>query len=234
MAGDRVLGLRYNSAGAADDAWGTKLEFTALINTPALTPLRVRFDPDTLRAAIRLGEEVLFDDVLDAPGRERFAAAVESHLLRVQDESILGRPERLPLRLVGDGRTPRYQDREPGFVTLHGRGSLTALAARVGEAPSTTEQRFRSNVAIEGIDAWEEQSWIGADIRIGDVAFSIASPVTRCLATHANPESGKRDLPIMKTLLHLFPAERPTFAVLMTCRDGGRIRVGDRLTLGIT
>ena len=32
IAGDRVLGLRFNGATAADDAWGTKLEFVALVN----------------------------------------------------------------------------------------------------------------------------------------------------------------------------------------------------------
>ena len=230
IAGDRVLGLRYHNAQSGDDAWGTKLEFTALINTPALTSLRVGFDPGTQRAIILLGDAVLFDDALDAAGRERFALAVEQYLGRMEDASVVGHPERLPLKLVGNGVTPRYQDREPGYVTLHGRASLATLAARVGEDAPVTEQRFRSNIAVEGLEAWEEQRWVGGSLRIGDVTFSVVNPVTRCLATHANPKSGTRDLPIMKTLLQLFPAERPTFAVLMTSTLGGRIRVGDRVS----
>jgi len=66
IAGDRVLGLRFNGSATADDAWGTKLEFVALVNTPGLTPLRLRFDHDTLRLRIQLADEVLFDDVVDA------------------------------------------------------------------------------------------------------------------------------------------------------------------------
>ena len=227
VAGDRVLGLRYGNANADDEAWGTKLEFTALVNTPTLTPLRVRFDAARQHAFIHLGDAVLFDGVLDSTGRHRFAAVVAEYLLRVQDESLVLRPERLPLRLVGDGVTPRYQDREPGYVTLHGRGSVAALATRLDEDPLVTEQRFRSNIAVDGLEPWEEQRWVGGNLRIGDVDLSVVDPVTRCLATHAHPRSGKRDMPVMKTLLQMFPADRPTFAVLMTAGVGGRIQVGD-------
>jgi len=91
--------------------------------------------------------------------------------------------------------------------------------------------RFRSNIAVDGIAAWDEQAWVGRTLRIGNVAFDVAAPVTRCLATHANPLTGERDRPVMKTLLGLHRAERPTFAVMMTSDRGGRIRVGDAIEL---
>jgi uncharacterized protein YcbX len=135
------------------------------------------------------------------------------------------------LRVIGDGVTARYQDREPGYVTLHGRRSVDALAAAIGQEPEVTEQRFRSNVAVDGVEAWGEQSWPGRTLRIGDVSFNAVNPVTRCLATHAHPVTGRRDVPVMQTLLKLFRAERPTFAVLMTSERGGTIRVGDNVEL---
>jgi hypothetical protein len=229
IAGDRVLGLRFNDAPTTDDAWGTKLDFVALVHTPGLTPLDVRFDHETLRLRIRLADAVLLDDVLDDAGRRRFASVIEGYLLGLDESPIASRAAPFPLRVVGDGITPRYQDREPGYTTLHGRGTLAALASTVAETPEITERRFRSNVAVDGLDAWDEQRWVGRRLRIGEVDYDVANPVTRCLATHANPFSGKRDLPIMKTLLRMFPSERPTFAVMMTSDRGGRIRVGDRV-----
>ena len=196
-----------------------------------MTPLRLRFDHDTLRLRIQLADEVLFDDVVDAEGRRRFASTIEQYVLGLDESPISSRMDRLPLRVVGDGITPRYQDREPGYTTLHGRRSLEALAATVAEAPEVTEHRFRSNIAVDDLDAWEEQRWIGRTLRIGDVEFKVTAPVTRCLATHAHPGTGRRDLPIMKTLLELFPSERPTFAILMTADRGGWIRVGDKVEL---
>jgi uncharacterized protein len=231
IAGDRVLGLRFNDSATGDDAWGPKLEFVALVNTPGLTRLQLKFSHATLRLRIQRADEVLFDDVLDAVGRGRFASTIEQFILGLEQNSTPLLMHRLPLRVVGDGITPRYQDREPGYTTLHGRRSLAALAAAVAEAPDVTEHRFRSNIAVDGPDAWEEQRWIGRDLRIGEVEFIPANPVTRCLATHAHPGTGKRDLPIMKTLLEVYPSERPTFAILMTSDRGGRIRVGDRVEL---
>jgi uncharacterized protein YcbX len=231
IAGDRVLGLRFNGSTTSDDAWGTKLEFVALVNTPGLTPLQVKFDPEALRLRIQLADEVLLDEAMDAVGRRRLASTIEEYIVGLGENPLSSRMDRLPLRVVGDGITSRYQDREPGYTTLHGRGSLAALASVVAEAPELTEKRFRSNIAVDGLDAWEEQSWIGRNLRIGDVEFKAVNPVTRCLATHAHPISGKRNLPIMKTLLQLFPSERPTFAILMTSDRGGYVRVDDKVEL---
>jgi uncharacterized protein YcbX len=232
IAGDRVLGLRFADASAAGDAWGTKHEFVVLVNTPALARLRLKFDHESLRLRIASGDEVLADERLDDAGRKRIAAAIEKHLLQLTDNPLASNPERLPLRLVGDGRTPRYQDDAAGLVTLHGRGSLDAVAAAAG-APAVSESRFRSNIAIEGLEAWEEQRWIGRKLRIGRVEFEALKPKTRCLATHANPLTGQRDLPVMKLLPKAFPADKPTFAIAMsTSSDGGTIHIGDKVTVG--
>jgi uncharacterized protein YcbX len=136
----------------------------------------------------------------------------------------------LPLRIVGDGRSPRYHDEEPGRVTLHGRGSLQSLEAALGA--DVNELRFRSNIALDGLAAWEEQSWVGRKIRIGAVEFDVVKPKTRCLATHANPTTGERDLPILTTLTQKIGQQTSTFAVAMTpSRGGGEIRLGDQVTL---
>ena len=140
-------------------------------------------------------------------------------------------PQRRPLKLVGDGSTPRYQDNEGGQATLHSRESLAAVAAAAGN-PDLSEIRFRSNIVIEGLNAWEEQGWLGRAIRIGRVEFEVVKHKTRCLATHANPRTGKRDIAIMSTLMRAFAQEQPTFAVGMVTRGpGGEIRLGDPVNL---
>ena len=35
-------------------------------------------------------------------------------------------------------------------------------------------------------------------MRIGEVEFDVTEPKTRCLATHANPETGERDVPLVQ------------------------------------
>lgn len=231
IAGDRVLGFRFTGSGAADDAWSTKLGFIVLMNTPGLARLRLHFDQGLQRLRIERDGEVLADDRLDDAGRARIAAAVERHVRDLDENPLASLDGPLAVRVIGDGVTPRYQDQEPGYVTLHGRSSVAAVAATIAERPEITEARFRSNIAIDGVDEWEEQRWIGRNLRVGDVEFEVVSAKTRCLATHANPLTGERDQPILKALLAVFPSERPTFAVAMRSDRGGVIRCGDTVEL---
>ena len=227
IAGDRVLGFRFANATAADAAWSKKYEFVVLANTPALARLDLGFDHRRMRLRIQRDGALLVEDTLDDDGRKRISAAIQNHVLGLPDNPLSGHPERLPLRLVGDGVTPRYQDNEGGQATLHSRETLAAVAAASGD-PGLDEARFRSNIVIEGVAAWEENAWMGRRIRIGRVAFDVVRQKTRCLATHANPRTGERDLPVMKVLTSRFAQADPTFAVgMVTSGPGGEIRVGD-------
>ena len=231
VAGDRVLGVRFANAGVSGDEWGTKHEFVALVNTPGLARLGLHFDENKLRLRIASPSGLLVEENVNDGGRSRIAEAIEDYVLRLAENPLSLRPDRLPLRVVGDGITSRYQDDRDGFVTLHGRESLAALAS-TANAPDLSEHRFRSNIAIEGAVAWAEQGWIGRRIRIGEVEFEVAAPKTRCLATHANPKTGDRDLPIMNLLVKAFPTEKPTFAVALRNRGrGGTIHLGDEVTV---
>jgi len=165
---------------------------------------------------------------LNPEGRRRISVALADYVLKLDENPLTSHPERLPLRVIGNGHTPRYHDDEFGRVTLHGRESLRALENALGQ--DVSELRFRSNIAVEGLTAWEEQSWVGRKIRVGAVEFDVAKPKTRCL--DANPTSGDRDLPILTTLTQKLGQEHPSFAVAMVpSRGGGEIRVGDEVLI---
>lgn len=231
IAGDRALGFRFADSPAADAAWSRKHEFVALVNTPGLARLRLGYDPNAKRLRIGLDGTLLVEAGLDPEGRARLTAALTDFVLSLDENPLSGHPQRLPLRLVGDGATPRYQDSEAGQITLHSRETLAAVAAAAGDS-ALAEARFRSNIAIEGVTAWQEHEWFGRGIRIGKVAFDVVRHKTRCLATHANPRTGERDLPLMKMLVSSFGQKEPTFAVGMVTRGaGGKIRIGDEVTV---
>lgn len=228
IAGDRVLNFRFADAPVADTAWCKKYHGVVLANTPGLGRLNVRFDGTRLRIAH--GNQVLADDTLDEAGRQRLVDALTGYVLSLTENPLKGEPSRLPLKLVGDGSTPRYQDNEGGQVTLHSRESLASAGDALGDA-HLDEARFRHNIVIEGVPAWEEQAWAGKQLRVGGVSFESIVPKVRCLATHANPTTGERDLQVMQTLLRAFAQQQPTFGVGMLSKIGGEIRVGDDVKL---
>lgn len=231
IAGDRVLAFRFADSGLPETAWSKKTGFTALVNTAPLARLAMHFDANARHLRIALGDKVLAEEAIDGAGRLRLATAVERYVLAQPGNPLAGHPQRLPLQLIGDGVTPRYHDSERGEITLHSRASLDAIAQATGDA-ALSELRFRSNIAIEGVDAWAENAWIGRRLRIGDIEFEVVRTKVRCLATDANPATGVCDVKVMQTLKRAFNQPLSTFAVaLVTNGAGGEVRVGDAVDL---
>ena len=228
VAGDRVLNFRFADAPVPDTAWCRKYHGVVLVNTPGLARLQVRFDDKVGRLKIIIKNQTLIDESLDEAGRQRLVDALTGYVLSLDENPLKGHPTRLPLKLVGDGTTPRYQDNEGGQVTLHSRESLASAGAALGDA-HLNEMRFRHNIVIDGVPAWDEQSWVGGKVRVGGVEFETVVPKVRCLATHANPLTGERDLEVMQTLVQAFQQQQPTFGVGMLSSGGGEIRLGDEV-----
>jgi len=226
VAGDRVLNFRFADAPVADTAWCRKYHGVVLANTPGLARLQVRFDDRTRRLAMVCDGRVLADEALDDDGRQRLVEALTGYVQSLDENPLRSHPERLPLKLVGDGTTPRYQDNEAGQVTLHSRASVGSAGAAFDAEP-LDERRFRHNIVIEGAAAWEEQAWTGRALKVGDVKFETIVPKVRCLATHANPSTGERDVQVMQLLVRKFGQQQPTFGIGMLSAAGGEIRVGD-------
>lgn len=243
IAGDRVLAFRFADATAPEDRDGLeywpKSKGLALQDFPSLAALRLSYDEVAQRVRIGRDGDVLVEADLDPAGRVWLADAVTAFLLAMPEGRLLRRAGRLPLVLVGDGTRARFQDRPRGFVSVHATASVRALSAELGGG--LDDRRFRSNIVIDGVDAWDELHWHG-DVTIGNVSLRAEGPIVRCLATHANPDTGLRDAPVLKTLTAAFDRAEPILGRLLllagasgsvddTSRIGGVIRVGDEVVV---
>lgn len=234
IEGDRVLAFRFARAAEPEEREGLdywpKAKGLALQDFPALAALRLTFDSAARRIRIVLNGTELVEDGLDDAGRARIIEAVTEYVMSTPEAARLRGPGRLPLALVGDGATSRFQDRPRGFVSVHGQASVDALSAEVGSPVDS--RRFRSNVVVEGMPAWQELEWTG-EVRIGGVTFSTEGPIVRCLATHANPDTGERDAPVLTTLTRGIGQKQPTLGrLLLPTGQGGVIRIGDEVSVG--
>ena len=87
--------------------------------------------------------------------------------------------------------------------------------------------RFRANFYIDGARPWEEFEWVGSDIRIGDGLFRVDRRNGRCGATNVNPETGRRDLDLPRSLRAAFGHKE--LGIYLIAREGGRLSVGDQV-----
>jgi uncharacterized protein len=138
----------------------------------------------------------------------------------------VGRP--LELLWADEGavdRTPRG-----GTVSLLSRASLERLREEVGVDEAIDGRRFRMLFEIDGVDAHEEDSWIGAEVRIGEATVVFNGDIGRCVITSRDPDTGVVDLPTLVTLASYRRdgvSEPLPFGVYGAVLVPGRVRVED-------
>jgi uncharacterized protein YcbX len=137
------------------------------------------------------------------------------------------------LRLVeADGCGGGVDRGAAGGVSLISRASLARLASEGGRE-SVDVRRFRMLVEIDGVQAHEEDGWVGASVRLGEATVEFAGHVGRCLITGRNPETGESDLPTL-AMLRSYRSELDTteplpFGIWGRVAEPGAIHVGDRV-----
>ncbi|CAH3140548.1 unnamed protein product [Pocillopora meandrina] len=114
-----------------------------------------------------------------------------------------------------------------------------SLVALNGVLPSpVTMERFRPNVVVDGLKAYDEDNWTKKIIKIGDVEFRFLKNCGRCSLTTVNPATGEKEgnEPLATLQRIRLPEDRdprqgraPLFGVQFAL-DGDRIgvvRIGD-------
>ena len=86
-------------------------------------------------------------------------------------------------------------------------------------------QRFRGNILIEGIEAWEEQNWIGKIIKINNVSFKVEKKIPRCVAINLKPNTDDNSLNLLQSLKKTY--NHFDMGVYLTAIDDGQINIGD-------
>ncbi len=197
----------------------SKQRFTVLMTMPRLARARTRYDEATRVLDVETDEgPALCADLGANEGRDAFAAWLTT---------FLGEDARGPLKVIAAPHGHRFTDSQRGFVSILNLASVRELEARVGSPVDPL--RFRANIHVEGWPAWVENGLAGAELRLGGGRACGLKPIVRCLATHANPDTGERDMDVLATLFNAF---RHTLCGLyVEVTEGCEIKPGDPLEI---
>ena len=80
-------------------------------------------------------------------------------------------------------------------ISIINQASVEDLSRQLG-IETLDWVRFRGNLLLTGLPAWEEFSWLGKRIQIGDAELEIFRPINRCPAPGVNPSTGERDVEV--------------------------------------
>jgi uncharacterized protein len=204
--------------------WLPKTKFVMLMREERLAALRSHFDAVSGRLVIKHEGAVVFDARLGEPE----ACAALGRFIG----TFLGLDT--PPRLVeAAGHSFADARRKPNattgqYVSLINLASLVALEAAM-EA-TLDPLRFRANLYLDGVPAWEEMDWMERQIVIGKVRLRVVAPITRCAATEVNPATGVRDQDTLGGLERAFG--HTILGIYAEVVEAGDIREGDALSVG--
>ena len=226
----------------ADGAMVNGKRFGALMEVvpdhdPERGTLALRFpDGTVVEEPVELGdeEEITFFGQPERarPVRGGFSAAVSEHV--GAELELMARPKDRP----GVDRGRR------GAVSLLGTASLQSLRQAGREFNCETsgseakpdpgpidQRRFRMTFGVEGTGPYEEDEWIGRDVRIGGAVARIGAHAGRCAVVTRNPDSGEADLRALHFLRHsraeVDSFEPLPFGVYGEVLEPGPVRLGD-------
>jgi hypothetical protein len=194
------------------------------------------FDEATGRLAFRFPDGRVMEDVVSAGGDHievRFFSTPRA--ARVIDgpwsqavSDLVGQP----LRLVDGG--PAVDRGRDGAVSLISRASLDRLASQAG-VDEVDARRFRMLIEVDGVEAHEEDSWVGRSVQVGPAVLRFEGNVGRCLITSRDPDTGEVTLPTLDVLRgyrgDVECTEPLPFGVYGRVLQGGRVSVGDPVAL---
>lgn len=132
------------------------------------------------------------------------------------------------VRLVRVERDGDGQDVHP--LTIVSSASVRDIGSR-GDRSDLDARRFRMNLEVGGCDPYEEDSWDGGLVRIGEATIRVRGQIPRCIVTTLGPDTGEKDF----TTLNLIARHRERiggrgglpFGMYAEVVEPGRVRIGD-------
>lgn len=216
--GDRVEGLRRRPGDVTQ--WASKANFIVGMNNPAIVTLE--------------------------PPEISCTGVIEGQLYGHEVRKKLGMDADATLHIQSTKGKYHLGDTKGAQVSILPLPTHRAYEAYMGTKIDV--RRWRMNILMDGLEAFEELSWIDGYpgtriIRIGNVNMRVDDVAVRCKASDANPETGKYDMDNMTGLTNLMLSNRPDFVsahhagarhimgIYGVVLTNGFLRLGDEIRL---
>ena len=91
------------------------------------------------------------------------------------------------INFLMDEKNPFFDTMPDNSISLINKKSINDFSKKI--STDIEFERFRANIYIDGLAAWEERNWIGKTIKINNVNFVVSDEISRCSATNLKPST---------------------------------------------
>ena len=131
------------------------------------------------------------------------------------------------LELLMDENNPFFDTMPENSVSLINKKSIDDFSKRI--STDIEFERFRANIYIDGLDAWEERTWIGKSININNVNFVISDEISRCSATNLKPSTDIVTINLPSKLKKTF--DHINMGLYLVPQQNGMVSKGDKIII---
>ncbi|WP_375174799.1 MOSC domain-containing protein [Pseudooceanicola sp.] len=210
LPGDRLWAVAHEAAKLTDGEWNRCMNFIRGASSPKLMAVTVQSRGERLLLSHPDRPDIEINPATDGP-------ALISWVRPLVEE---GRAA--PDRLVPSPADRGLTDTPIPSISLASMASHEAVAARA-DRPFAVH-RWRCNIFLDGLRAWEEFDWVGRTLRLGEAEARVEARLDRCMATTVDTDTGERNVPTLEILKDFGHQD---FAVALVITKGGRLRTGD-------
>ena len=228
IEGDRVFAfakeLEINKAKlfekSPEERKGKWNKILTLKNSPVLNKYNFLFKDDKLTLTFK-DRELLTIDINELSERE----VLENKIVEL--ESSLKKP----IVLMKNKQFPFFDTSVSNKVDFTNSISLLNVESIKDFQNKIDKQieisRFRGNIYVEGINAWDERSWIGKIIKINNVSFKIEKNIQRCVAINLKPNTDDNSLNLLQSLKKTY--NHFDMGIYLVALDDGKIQIGNKI-----
>jgi len=88
-------------------------------------------------------------------------------------------------------------------------------------------QRFRANIYVDGIGAWEERNWVNQIIKINNIDFKVEKNIPRCVAINIKPNTDDNTFNLLQSLKKNF--NHFDMGIYLTALNDGEINIENKV-----
>ena len=192
--------------------------FLTLKNSPVLN--KYNFEYKNNRLILKLGDKELLSIIADNPKQK---SILVNKILELENSLIK------PIFLLQSDTAPffdtSHSNKVFNSISLINLNSIKDFEKRINQKIEL--QRFRGNFYIEGLEAWEERTWIGKIIKINNISFKVEKNIPRCTAINLKPKTDISDMRLLEALKENY--NHFDMGVYLRSVGEGKIEVGNIL-----
>lgn len=227
IPGDRRFALAHGGSAfdPANPGWQKKAHFLNWARSPQVAALHCAFDASGTRITVAdLDPETSLGqiddaDLTSAEGRAALEALV---LERMEERDTRGKVS------VVEAPNAWFTDVPDPFISIQNTASLRDLGQHTG-GDMFDWRRLRANLLVEGFAPWAERDWIGKRLRIGNAVLQVEEMIGRCVATHLDPDTAEKNLPVLDILQNSYG--NTNCGIYVRVVEAGRIALSDQVEI---